>query len=91
MSIFEVIEQAGKEVKYNKNITEAQKIFNKQKQAIKNLKGTEGLTEIKKYWESMKELNENMYEEASMDKKPIYFALYKQSKQFLNFIENLSS
>jgi len=74
--------------KYEKDISKAEEIFLQQKSAIQGLKGTTGLKEIKAYWERQKEINENMFDQTG---EKVYFKLYQQCKQFLNFIENLSS
>lgn len=87
MSILDYIQNKGAEAKYAKDLTEAENIFLKQKEAIQGIKDTQGLKEIVEFWERQKEINESMFETGK--DKEIQFALYKQSKQFLNFIGNL--
>jgi len=74
--------------KHDKEISKAEEIFLKQKEAIMSLKGTSGLKEIVAYWTRQKEINENSFGNTGDN---THFALYKQSQQFLKFIENLSS
>ena len=80
-------EQKNKK-QYVSSETEAQTIFNQQQESIKNIKDTKGLKEIVDYWERQKDLNETMFEQTEKDKDK-YFALYKQSKMFLQLIANL--
>lgn len=88
MGVFDYINQRGLNTKYAKDLTEAEEMFNAQKEAIQSLKDSQGLQEIVAYWERQKEINENMFENAK-ENKDMYFALYKQSKMFLQFIGNL--
>ena len=87
MGILDYMKEQKAEHIYAKDLGEAENIFLSQKEAIQSLKDSRGLKEIVNYWERQKELNENMFEN-SKDKE-VYFALYKQSKQFLQFIANL--
>jgi len=87
MGILDYMRTKKVEHKYAKDISEAENMFLSQKGAITSIKDSSGLKEIVQYWERQKEANENMFE-SSKDKDK-YFALYKQSKEFLNFIANL--
>ncbi len=85
--MLDYVQNMGAEHKYAKDISEAEEMFLAQKEAITSMRETSGLREIITYWERQKEANENMFE-SSKDKEK-YFALYKQSKMFLQFIDNL--
>lgn len=89
MGITDYIKDKKEEFAYSKNILEAETIFLKQRESILSIKDTPGLKEIVAYWERQKNENERMFDVSTTD-KPKYFALYKQSKQFLNFIENMA-
>lgn len=88
MSILDVLGNRD-EKKYDKAQEEAVNMFMKQKNSILALKGTDGLETILNYWEQAKDINENMFEKAKMEDKDKYFALRKQAKMFIAFIDNL--
>ena len=88
MSILDLLGDKD-EKQYNKAQSEAIEMFNKQKSSIMALEGSDGLKTIVNYWEQVKNINENMFEKAKMEDKDKYFALYKQSKMFIEFINNL--
>lgn len=67
---------------------EAEAIFMRQRESIKAIKETQGFKEIVAYWERQKDENERMLD--SHSEKECYYKLYKQSKQFLTFLENLT-
>jgi len=87
MGIINYINENRLQKKHVQNINDAQAMFNKQRDAIRAIKDTQGLKEIIAYWERQKEINEEMFDQ-SKDKDK-YFALYKESKLFLQFIANL--
>jgi hypothetical protein len=88
MGMLDYMREQKNKKQYVSSETEAQTIFNQQQESIKNIKDTKGLKEIVDYWERQKDLNETMFEQTEKDKDK-YFALYKQSKMFLQFIANL--
>lgn len=90
MGIFDEIQQRKQQKQYVADISEAEKIFKAQKGAINGIKKTAGLKEVLAYWVRQKEANEQRFETAKIEDKDKYFALYKQAKNFITFIQNLS-
>lgn len=75
-----------------KQTSEAEKIFKNQVRAIKRLVTNKDFDIILGYFKNLKDINENSFEHAkTIEEKNVYFALYKQSKNFLNYIENLKN
>lgn len=76
----------------NKKTSDAEKMFKKQVNSIKNLVKNEDFDVIIDYFKTLKDINEMSFEKAkNIEDKNIYFALYKQAKNFLYYIENLKN
>lgn len=89
MGLFDYIAAKKTEARYIKDIDEAENVFLRQEKAIRGIKDTPGLEEIVNFWKRQQEINENMFESCKAEEKDKYFSLYRQSKSFLNFIDNL--
>jgi len=75
-----------------KQINEAQEIFDRQVKAVQRLVENKDFTIVTDYFLAIKDINENAFEKAKdINEKNVYFALYKQAKNFLRYVENLKS
>jgi len=89
MSVLDMINQRRDVKQYDSAQLAAVKMFEQQKNSIKALKGLRGLETIQDYWTRIRDINEEMFDKAKMADKDRYFALYRQAKDFLRFVDNL--
>jgi len=90
MGMIDYLKERGEVRKYMKAEESAMDVFKRQQNSLLALKGQAGFKAIMEYWESVRDINEAMFEKASIADKDKYFALYRQSKGFIEFIKNMT-
>ena len=90
MSILDKIKAMKPEAQFNKEIQEAQTIFNKQSEQIKAIKDSSGFAEIVAYWERVQETSEKFLMESTDKTDPIDLSQARMqrrlSTEFLGFL-----